>query len=96
MPFIKQWRRYAIETQGFAGLAEVEPGDRCYVFYKKLVDEWRKEPRWSTVHRLVKEHWYQVETDDDDQIALQLAWDVFWAIHVLPYEEQKRKENGDI
>lgn len=32
----------------------------------------------------------------DDVIARQLAWQVFFAFHVLPYEAQKRIDNGEV
>lgn len=100
MPFIKQERRKIIEESGLGldGLGEVQPGDRCYVFYKKFVDAWRAEPRWTTVHSLYGDMatWFDTLDSADDAIAYRLAWEVFFALHVLPYEEQKRKENGDI
>lgn len=97
MPFIEQGRRIVIGKHGLKGLAEIQPGDRCYVYYKKLVDEWRKEPRWSTVHRLFRDDALMISGDDkDDFTAAYLAWHVFFNIYVMPYEQQKRQENGDV
>ena len=97
MPFVQQHRRHAIDKYGFAGLVEIEPGDRCYVHYKKMVEAWKKEPGWRTVHALMKEFKLAEPVEaDDDLIAAHLAWQVFFNIHVLEYERLKRFENGDI
>lgn len=102
MPFIEQWRRNVIAKHGLEGLAEIQPGDRCYVYYKRMVDAWRKEPRWNTAHRLCKDMMLDVATNgydqnkEDDGIACFLAWEVFFHIHVMPYEHHKSAVNGDI
>lgn len=80
------------------------PGDICYVFYKKMVDKWKKEPRWTTAHkiyaqvRLAEElcHDRMVIDTCDNCTARSLAWQVFFQIYVMEYEQRKRKENGDI
>ena len=98
MPFIEHWRRDTIAKYGLEGLGAVKPGDRCYVFYKKLVDAWHADPRWTTLHLLYGDmaRWFEDFDNEDDRVAYRLAWEVFFALHVLPYEEKKRKENGDI
>ena len=93
MPFIPPEKRILID-QG--RLHHFEPGDRCYVYYKALIEEWRKEPRWATVHRLFMEMNDKFFPTDDDEIAAALAWQVFFNLHVMEYEKKKREENGDI
>lgn len=93
MPFILPYRRDEIADEL---LDDFQPGDLCYVHYKKMVDQWKANPRWTTAHEIFK----VIITDHmlslDDIAARDLAWQCFFYFHVLPYEEQKRKENGDI
>ena len=97
MPFIKQERREVIEKRGLNGLDKFEPGDKCYVYYKRMVVAWRANPRWTTAHELGKKFGLTEPIEsDDDLVAAHLAWDVFFALHVMPYELEKRKLNGDI
>jgi hypothetical protein len=96
MPFINDSRREEIARYGLGGLEEVHPGDRCYVHYHNLVTEWKENPCWTTAHNLFKKKFYENTYDPDDLVAAWLAWQVFFHLHVMPYEEQKRKENGDI
>ena len=96
MPFIKQKHRDLIHKFGLAGLVEIEPGDRCYVFYKQMVEKWKAEPRWTTVHELFKQHVICFSMNMDDDAAAKLAWQVFFHLHVMPYELKKREENGDV
>ena len=94
MPFITQERRKLIAKNKLKK-DEFEPGDRCFIAYNCLVYEWKANPRWATVDRLyqtVLEHNFTRE----DAAAWQLAWQVFFQLHVMPYEQKKRKENGDI
>ena len=97
MPFIEKVRREIIDKHGLDGLSIIQPGDRCYVAYKNMVDQWKVYPRWATVHEIKKAlvvtaHYSSI----DDMIATYLAWEVFFQIHVMPYELKKRSENGDI
>lgn len=73
------------------------PGDRCYVHYKRMVDTFRANRRWTTANDLYKE---MVESRPykilDEAIAEELAWQVFFNLHVMEYEQEKRKTNGDI
>jgi hypothetical protein len=103
MPFIKKKRRKIIDTQGLEGLAgleggTVEPGDRCYVFYSDLMKQWKDTPKWRTVHQLYLEHLANRTSgmNDDDYTAAELAWQVFFALEVVPYEKAARKRNGAI
>lgn len=98
MPFIEQGRRKIINgSQGLDGLDEIKPGDRCYVFYKEMVDEWKAAPRWTTAHNIYKAMMYDGnDSCADSFIAHQLAWQVFFVWYVIPYELKKCKENGDI
>ena len=67
------------------------PGDRCYVEYQKMMDFWRLSPRWTTVDALAKQF-----CPDEMERTLFLAFMVFFNRVVMPYEEQKVKEHGDI
>ena len=95
MPFITKERRHMIDKEG---MVPETPGDLCYVFYKKIMEKWRDSPRWTTVHQIYREYSedFHMLTTDDEQVAYRLAWEVFFALVVVPYEQQKRKENGDI
>ena len=95
MPFIEQWRRDKINRLGLDSLALITPGDRCYVHYKRMVDAWNKEPRWTTAHVLARDAAME-STDPDENTASFLAFLVFFNTHVMPYELKKREENGDI
>ena len=101
MPFVEPWRRKVISYHGLEGLAEIQPGDRCYFYYQRLVNQWNEAPRWSTVHRLHKGMIEDIgamdyDLDKDNASAYLLAWQVFFQIKVMPYEIKKREENGDI
>lgn len=66
-------------------------GDRCYVHYKKIMELWRQNPRWTTIDNL----WSFYEPNDEKR-ALLLALLVHFVFHGIPYEEKKQEENGDI
>jgi hypothetical protein len=88
---------------------ELEPetvGDICYIYYHYLIQEWKKEPRWTTWHNLCKwkstisrnlalEHPSHF-SETDYIVAGKQAYAVFFATHVMDYERQKQHENGDI
>lgn len=95
MPFIKQIRRDQIAQGGLENLPCVSPGDRCYVAYRRLRDQWNKSPSWATAHNMYIRLHEDIE-EEDDYIARDLAWRVFFHRVVMPYEEQKALENGDI
>ena len=97
MPFIEQERRQTIDAAGLESLDKIQPGDLCYIHYKNMLDQWRENPSWTTAHEIYK-HWF-TNTDpnyDDDAVAAQLAWQVFFQLYVMPYELEKRKLNGDV
>jgi len=96
MPFITPERREII-SQNLC-LVTIEQGDRCYVCYKEMVEKWRAEPRWATAHDIYKDVVLRGTQFgvSDYAVALELAWQVFFQIHVMPYEQLKRDANGDI
>jgi hypothetical protein len=98
MPFIAQERRDLVAV---IEKCKLQPGDLCYIYYKGMVDQWNANPRWTTAHKIKKELMFGNLTEDfseseDEIIAEQLAWEVFFELHVMPYELKKRAENGDI
>jgi hypothetical protein len=99
VPFIKDRDMY--EGKDMMAALDIartrKPGDRCYVFYHHLMLYWRHDPCWTTAHDLYKEMLKDKSSYDwDDYTAYQLAWQVFFQLHVMPYEFTKREENGDI
>jgi hypothetical protein len=101
MPFIKPERREMVDKRlkkfGTED-REWEPGDKCYYYYKKMVDQWKANPRWTTAHEIYKEmlRFVKPYTHNDWDVAYHLAWQVFFQLYVIPYEEEKREQNGDI
>lgn len=103
MPFIVQERRQPMLD---GSLQEPQPGDFCYLHYKGMVDAWNASPRWTTAHNLFKKllldralDWQEMEpkpTHDDNFVARELAWQVFFIKYVMPYEDKKEAENGTI
>ncbi len=100
MPFIKQERRGMIAKDQYFSIAKtpegIQPGDRCYFYYKQMVDKWKANPRWTTAHEIYKDSLNWAYTDEDDEVAHLLAWQVFFQRWVWPYELEKMEENGDI
>jgi hypothetical protein len=100
MPFIKQDRRSVIDEHGKAGfdMFDLQVGDICYYYYKPMVDAWKKSPRWTTAHNLYKDVQRRqgLHQSAEEKAAESLAWQVFFQLYVMPYELQKRHENGDI
>ena len=94
MPFIPQSRREQLDQMGY----QPSPGDRCYRFYKNMMDQWRCKRRWSTAHNIYAKMRVDLSTrmDDEDCFAYELAWQVFFTLQVVPYELEKRAENGDV
>lgn len=94
MPFITQELRKMIDS-GDSPI-DIQPGERCYKFYSEMVKRWKASPRWTTAHEIYRDVDLGVIIDEDDWIAQQLAWQVFFQLYVMPYELKKREENGDI
>lgn len=99
MPFIKKERREIIDESGCdpVCLGEPQPGDRAYFFYKKMVSAFKANPRWTTIHKIYREQMMDpFEEDIDDEAAKQLAWQIFFTWHVVPYEKEREEINGSI
>lgn len=73
-------------------------GDRCFLFYREMVRRWKKSPRWTTAHEIYKDLMKSrsYERVYDDEVAAELAWQVFFQTHVMPYELLKRNDNGSV
>jgi hypothetical protein len=83
MPFIHESERADPDL--------ASPGQRCFIFYKDMMRRWRDNPRWTTADQIASFIW-----PDPMKRAQILAFFVFFAFVVLPYERAKREENGDI
>jgi hypothetical protein len=102
MPFITSEARRMTDQIG-----PQEVGDRCFIFYREMLRAWRTSPRWTTAHQLYREIVLEPRLQDtartdnhqrllDEVTAAELAWQVFFALHILPYEMQKRTLNGEV
>lgn len=67
------------------------PGDRCFLAAEPIWKKWRDNPRWATIDELWKPFF-----PDDVKRAQFLALMVHFIFEVIPYEELKKEENGDI
>lgn len=67
------------------------PGDLCFMYYREIMDQWRKEPRWTTIDTILSK-----VVKSPFERAFLLAFLVFFNIHGMEYEQKKRAENGDI
>lgn len=106
MPFVTQKRRKALDKKGAIAVESV--GDICYLYYKEMVKQWKKEPRWTTAHNIYKEMIDEVQHStfglgsecakeiEDEKRSYELAWQVFFIKYVMPYEDEKEIENGTI
>ncbi len=83
MPFVDQAHRDAPDM--------MIPGDRCFREYQHIMNEWGRSPRWGTVDRLAERLY-----PDAYERAFFLSFLVFFAKHVMPYEDAKAHVNGDI
>lgn len=70
---------------------DIKPGDLCFVQYRRMIREWNKNPRWTTVDNIAAGLF-----PNDEMRAAFLAFMVFFAFKALPYEREKQRENGDI
>lgn len=99
MPFIKLKQRRKIDHNGLKSTTNV--GDICYFYYTNyMINVWKKTPRWTTAHyirqRMIKETGINSKLSLEKITAYKLAWEVFFQRFVMPYEQKKIKENGDI
>lgn len=78
-----------------AGLSG-QVGDKCMIFYRIMHRAWKAAPRWTTAHNLFKGLLDSTFDTPDDEAAAWLAWQVFFNLHVMPYEIKKREENGEV
>ncbi len=83
MPFVSAEHRFTPDME--------ISGDRCFLEYKYLLEEWTKSPRWTTVDELAT----RMFPDKHDR-AFFLAFLVFFAEKVMPYEISKKGANGDV
>jgi len=91
MPFITKEARKITDTIGPQTV-----GDKCFLCYREMLKTWRQSPRWTTAHEI---HNTLITTQfdtEDDMTAAMLAWQVFFQLHVMPYELQKRIDNGEV
>jgi hypothetical protein len=101
MPFITSEARRMTDTIG-----PREVGDRCFLHYREMLRAWRTSPRWTTAHDLYRDlvkfpvDKIMVDTyplDYKDSVtARELAWQVFFQLHIIPYELGKRTLNGEV
>lgn len=94
MPFITGEARRMTDTIG-----PREVGDHCFLHYREMLRKWRHTPRWRTAHEIYKDLLLGCQGKslaDDDVIAKHLAWQVFFHGVVMPYEDLKRVENGQV
>jgi hypothetical protein len=92
MPFIPKKEREEID----AGRKPQTSGERCYWYYSRMMKQWRKSPRWTTADEIYTDVMATPHASVPWQRAKELAWQVFFALHVKPYEIAKMEENGDI
>lgn len=83
MPFVSKEHRVKPDA--------TVPGDRCYLHYKKMIQMWTASPRWTCVDQILEDF-----MTDDEERAFFLAFLVFFAEKVMPYEKLKQQENGDV
>lgn len=90
MPFIEAQHRDSPDLH--------VPGHRCFVEYRWMIRKWRESPRWTTADYIYESYLLMREAarDHGRKRALDLAWQVFFQLQVVPYEVKKRKENGEV
>lgn len=80
-------------------IREPQRGDYCFLEYRPMILAWKKDPRWTTADKIYQGYLNRrrsMDTRTANVAPLDLAWQVFFALHVLPYEVKKRKENGEV
>jgi hypothetical protein len=111
MPFVTQTKRRELDTNGVAAATEVgdlcyvayrwmmdrwkaEPRWRtAHVIYRAVRGT---EAQFTVFPTNLPQDFWQRFKAGDLQSAIDLAWQVFFQLHVMHYEHQKREENGDI
>ena len=61
--------------------ANVSVGDKCYYFYKQMMNKWKKSRRWTIAHEIYATMKNDVIVKgycDDTKRAYELAWMVFF------------------
>lgn len=92
---VSEWNTTTVHGTGVS----IDYGDKCFYFYNKMMESWRKERRWKTAHEIYSLLQYHVKANDyaeDTLRAYELAWQVFFNLHVMEYEKEKQELNGDI
>lgn len=87
----KMDRILALQQELHSLAVDIKPGDRCFIEYRRIMSEWRKNPRWTTVDQLASAIF-----PDEATRAYFLAFLVFFAMKAMPYEREKQRENGDV
>lgn len=95
MPFITKEQRNIV-----AAIGPQVVGDQCFLYYRDMLRRWRKSPRWTTAHEIYSDLLAKQRDPgrmtDSDLVAHELAWQVFFQLHVVAYEINKRIENGEV
>lgn len=89
MPFIKSDLRAPLLR---GDIKPKQVGDLCFLEYSKIMQNWRENPRWTTIHTEAK----RLFGFTDDGAAKFLAFLEFYVRHGHRYELDKSEENGDI
>ena len=89
MPFVDQNLRAPLLS---GDIKPKVPGDLCFLEYSEIMQNWRTNPRWTTIHNEAK----RLFGFDDTEAAKFLAFIEFYANHGHPYELEKKDQNGDV
>jgi hypothetical protein len=109
MPFTTSQARQ--DTLEFPSKALLIPGNRTWAIYREMIRLWKLERRWTTADKIYNEFVFDTELNEflielqnksplcgwnDVCSASHLAWQVFFQLEVMPYELEKRSENGEV
>ncbi len=96
MPFVTKEERLWLASDNKK--VPETPGQWCYLFYRDMMHRWRGEPRWYTADAIYDDvrAYERGSYPENQKRACSLAWQVFMALNVMPYELKMRKKNGDI
>lgn len=89
MPFVKKHLRKPLLKRT---RKPEKPGELCFLEYYPMMDKWKKEKRWTTIHNIYRDLFYT----SDAQTAKFLAFLEFYIRHGHKYEKKMSRENGDI